>query len=235
MATEAQVKANQANAQHSTGPKTEEGKATVSQNNFRHGLNAKFQVLPWEQQWEYDALFAALRLQHRPETSFEVSLVEKMAQHYWLSRRALSLQENCFSTDELVCEQEKQLALYLRYQTTHERAFERCSDELRKLRNEKHQAEIGFELQKRRQDEDDRKRKQHEAREVRQQADEQRKQANETRRQAAENRKQELHQWAVLLAEAKVDHQHMLTSDIRFPQIVAQLKEEERERAQKAA
>src|SRR5438067_6530345 len=35
---------------------------------------------------------------------------------------ALALQEACFSPDEPLCEQEKQLALYLRYQTTHERA-----------------------------------------------------------------------------------------------------------------
>ena len=84
MATEAQVKANQSNAEHSTGPKTEEGKAIVSQNNFQHGLSGRFQVLPCEPQCEFDSLFAALRLQHRPETCFEVSLVEKMAQHYWL-------------------------------------------------------------------------------------------------------------------------------------------------------
>jgi len=208
MATEAQMKANQSNAQHSTGPTTEEGKAVVSQNRFMHGLSGRFQVLPWEPQCEFDSLFAALRIQHKPETCFEVSLVEKMAQHYWLSRRALSLQETCFSLDAPECEQEKQLALYLRYQTTHERAFQRCADELRKLRNEKRKAEIGFERRE--------QQKQQEAR----------READGARRQAAENRKQQLHQWAVLLAEAKVDHQQMLTSDIRFHQTLAQLKEE---------
>jgi hypothetical protein len=208
MSTEAQRAANQANAQHSTGPKTAEGKAAMSQNNFRHGLSGRFQVLPWEPQCEYDSLFAALRLQHKPETCFEVSLVEKMAQHYWLSRRALSLQETCFNPELPVCEQEKQLALYLRYQTTHERAFQRCADEVRKLTNEKRKAEIGFVSQ-------ERKRKQ-----------EERKEAEEARRQAAENRKQELHQWAVLLAEAKFTHQEVLTSGARLPQILAQMKEE---------
>ena len=223
MSTQAQRAANQANAQHSTGPKTEEGKATVSQNNFRHGLSGRFQILPWESESEFDALFASLRMQHRPETPFEVSLVERMAQEWWLSRRALSLQETCFSLDEPTCEQEKQLALYLRYQTTHERAFQRCSDELRKLRNEKRKAEFGFERKKRQQEGDERKRKQQETRQARQQTDEQRKQANEERRQATEKRKEELHQWAVLLAEAKVDHQHMLTSDVRLQQLLAQM------------
>src|SRR5438045_8349988 len=110
MATEAHMKANQSNAQYSTGPKTAEGKAAISQNNFRHGLSGHFQVLPWEPQCEYDALFASLRMEHKPQTPFEVSLVEKMAQHYWLSRRALSLQETCFNVELPVCDQEKQLA-----------------------------------------------------------------------------------------------------------------------------
>ena len=209
MSTEAQRAANQANAQLSTGPISEEGKAAVSQNNFRHGLVGRFQVLPWEQQWEYESLFSSLRLQHKPETPFEVSLVEKMAQHYWLSRRALSLQETCFSTELPVCEQEKQLALYLRYQSTHERAFERCAKELRTLRNEKRKAEIGFERQER------------------QKKQEERREAAEARRQAAENRKQELHQRAVLLAEAKVGHQEVLTLGARLPLILAQMKQEE--------
>jgi hypothetical protein len=208
MSTEAQRAANQANAQLSTGPTTPEGKAAVSQNNFRHGLNGHFHVLPWEPQCEYDALFASLRMEHKPQTPFEVSLVEKMAQHYWLSRRALSLQETCFSLEMPLCEQEKQLALYLRYQTTHERAFHKCSDELRKLRNEKRRAEIGFESQQRKRTDDTRK------------------EAEEARKQTAENRKQELHQWNVLLAEAKFDHQRVLTSGARLPQILAQMKEE---------
>ena len=61
MGTEAQLKANQANAQHSTGPKSPEGKAAVSQNNFRHGLSGYFQVLPWEKQEEFDELLEDLR------------------------------------------------------------------------------------------------------------------------------------------------------------------------------
>ncbi len=38
MSTQAQILANQANSLHSSGPKTEEGKAISSKNNFRHGL-----------------------------------------------------------------------------------------------------------------------------------------------------------------------------------------------------
>ena len=40
-------------------------------------------------------------------------------------------------------------ALYLRYQTTHERAFYKALNELQKLRNERRKEQIGFESQKR--------------------------------------------------------------------------------------
>ena len=87
MGTEAQLKANQANAQHSTGPKSPEGKAAVSQNNFRHGLSGHFQVLPWEKQEEFDNLRARLRAEHPAYSPFEAELIEKMAQHYWVNWR----------------------------------------------------------------------------------------------------------------------------------------------------
>ncbi len=43
VATEKQVAANQANAKHSTGPRSERGKQVSSQNNFKHGFYAQLQ------------------------------------------------------------------------------------------------------------------------------------------------------------------------------------------------
>ena len=40
-ASKKQIQANRDNAQKSTGPKTDEGKAIVSQNNTKHGLYSK--------------------------------------------------------------------------------------------------------------------------------------------------------------------------------------------------
>ena len=51
MSTEAQIAANRANAEQSTGPKTEEGKAASSRNHSSHGLctyNEIFFMLPHE-------------------------------------------------------------------------------------------------------------------------------------------------------------------------------------------
>jgi len=138
LSIEAQVAANQANSQLSTGPKSAEGKARICLNAFRHGLAGAFLILSDEVREDFDELYEGLRAEHQPQTPTEILLVESMAQHYWMKQRALRLQTLCFDGDE------KSLALYLRYQTTHERAFHKALDTLLKLRAEKHKAEIGF-------------------------------------------------------------------------------------------
>lgn len=212
MSTPAQVAANQANAQLSTGPKSEEGKAAIAHNNFRHGLSGGiFCVADFENRGEYDALHLELAREYTPQTPTEEMLVEKMAQSYWLRRRALGLQNLC--VEQAAAGEgmpEKSLALYMRYQTTHDRAFHAALNALLKIRAEKRRAEIGFESQKQRE-------------------------AAEQRRVAAETRKQELHQWAVLLAEAKVDRQQALTSSGKLPKSAPASEQEPHPTMQQAA
>jgi hypothetical protein len=206
----AQIAANQANAQHSTGPKTEEGKAISCRNNFRHGFSGAFTVLPWEDQNEFDLLLGGLRDEHKPSGLTEMILVDKMAQALWLSKRALMLQHVTFNHELPVCDDPKQLALYLRYQTTNERAFHKCLNDLLRLRAEKRKQEIGFESQIH-------------------------KQADQTRRESSENRKQELHRWAVSLAEAKLDHQLLQNSTLQHSKNDASCEEETQITAERAA
>ncbi len=88
MSTDAQIAANRENAQHSTGPKTETGKAASCMNNFRFGFTGVFEVLESEDQDEFDYLFHGLSVEHQVKTMTERILVIKMAQHHWLSLRA---------------------------------------------------------------------------------------------------------------------------------------------------
>ena len=187
MSTEAQVAANRANAELSTGPKTKEGIAASSRNHTSHGLsyaNGIFFILACESVEAYSILLADLRHEHRPDTETERILVDRMAQHHWLRCRAEGLESGCFREDGTV--NEKGLALYIRYRTSHERAFHKCLNELLKLRAEKREVEIGFESQKRVKEEHTRKQEKHEM-------------------------AKEHHTWEVLLAEAKVDHQVLRT------------------------
>ena len=165
MISDAQLAANRANAQLSTGPKTAEGKEAVALNNFRHGLAGAFHFLAWEKPAEFDNLLSGLRAEHNPQTTTEQILVERMAQHEWLRRRAQTLQHICFDEAGFVAhEKERQFALYLRYQTTHERSFHKCLSELLMLRAEKRKTEIGFESQKQKEAGQARKQELHEAR-----------------------------------------------------------------------
>ncbi|MBV9761832.1 MAG: hypothetical protein JO340_14820 [Acidobacteriaceae bacterium] len=217
MSTDAQIRANRENAQHSTGPQTQPGIAASCQNNFRHGLAGAFSVLPSEDQEEFDALLCGLRAEHRPTTLTESLLIEKMAQHYWLSQRAQRLQDIAMADDLPLRDTERQFALFLRYQTTNDRAFHKCLNDLLKLRAERRKMEIGFESQERKRNEQALKN------------------AEESRRQSAENRRQELHKWAVMLAEAKVDHQLVLNNDAELDQILAANPKLARKESQKAA
>ena len=193
MSTEAQVTANQANAQFSTGPKSDAGKAASSRNNLRHGLTGKFQFFGPEESSQFDRFLAELLDEHQPATPTERLLVEKMAEHAWLGKRALVLQESVLISSQPLSERKSELALFLRYQTTHDRAFQNSLNQLLKLKAEKRKAEIGFETQKL-------------------------KQAEEVRKQTNENRKQELHTWKVLMAEAEVDHRILLNRNLEVSQ-----------------
>ncbi len=120
----------------STGPKTPEGKANSALNNLRHGLAGQFRIIASESEEDFNHLLVLLRDEHEPSTATEEILVTRMAEHVWLSRRALMLQNNAIETED-----QKSLALYLRYQTTNDRAFSKCLADLLKLRKHRYQFE----------------------------------------------------------------------------------------------
>src|SRR5689334_8911533 len=148
LSTSAQFIANQANAQHSTGPKTPEGKAIVAQNNFQHGLSGAFRVLDWESQEEYRALHLALEKEHQPATPTEEMLVETMAHSYWL-RQARSHPAKHLLPQRIARLQRRKTSRSLHpLPGQYDRAFHRALNDLLKLRAEKRKQEIGFESPK---------------------------------------------------------------------------------------
>ena len=90
MATDAQISANQANAQLSTGPRTEQGKARSSQNHLSHGLCSKQFVLQPGQQPDFDAFMADLRDATKPLGAMEFDLFTHLAHASWKLRRCRS-------------------------------------------------------------------------------------------------------------------------------------------------
>ncbi|MBV9611927.1 MAG: hypothetical protein JO091_05620 [Acidobacteriaceae bacterium] len=172
MATAKQIAANRRNAQNSTGPKTPEGKATVSQNRTVHGLCGRFYVVPGiESQEQFDTLLQQFLDENKPKGHTQRELVVKMAQATWLSHRAVRTQNECFILQPRTPEQIKngdipvridnELEHFTRYQAAHDRAYQRAAAELARLKKEERLAEIGFERQKRAEADEIRKAEKH--------------------------------------------------------------------------
>ena len=87
MTSNAQVRANQQNAQKSTGPKSLDGKQKVGSNRITHGILSTKLLLAGEDGKDFQALLGDLQVQLRPVGVLELSLVEKIAVALWRQRR----------------------------------------------------------------------------------------------------------------------------------------------------
>ena len=88
MSSKAQIKANRRNARKSTGPKTAEGKAVVSQNAVKHGLFAPQDVRNCEKQADFDEFRAELLAGLAPVGGVESMLASRIVSLSWRLKRA---------------------------------------------------------------------------------------------------------------------------------------------------
>jgi hypothetical protein len=150
MPTQKQIDSNKANAQKSTGPRTEEGKAKSCLNRLSHGFASSATIIPGEDPEEFKALLTDLAAEHQPATATEQVLVEKMASSQWLSLRAFRLQGEAFLDQTLNGTKfgvPKDLGVLIRYHNTAERAFHKAHNEFVKAKKQRSNSEFGFEPQ----------------------------------------------------------------------------------------
>ena len=93
----AKLEANRRNAQHSTGPKTPEGKMQSRRNALKHGMLASDWFITEgdgaENAAEFNEFLTVLREDLEPAGALEEILVEKMAICCWRQRRVLKCEE----------------------------------------------------------------------------------------------------------------------------------------------
>jgi len=89
--------ANRANAQLSTGPRTEVGKRKVATNALTHGLTAKRMVLPLEDQAAFDDLVAQMWAKLDPVGALEAALAERVVGCFWRLRRCATIEQQILS------------------------------------------------------------------------------------------------------------------------------------------
>jgi hypothetical protein len=93
----AQIAANQANAQLSTGPKTAAGKAKSSLNAVSTGLTGKTVLLPHEDAQVYSDHIASFIARYNPSTPEEREIVQELAQTKWRLLRVPQLEEDLYA------------------------------------------------------------------------------------------------------------------------------------------
>ncbi len=92
MATELQIIANRRNARKSTGPRTSEGKAAISQNAVKHGLLARQAVISSESQADFDLYRQQLLDELAPVSPMESVLAERIVSLSWRLKRVCRIQ-----------------------------------------------------------------------------------------------------------------------------------------------
>jgi hypothetical protein len=85
---------NRANAQHSTGPKTDSGKQKSSFNAIKHNLTGQSLILQPDEFEAYDRLTKALREELKPETEMERQTVQKIIDTNFRLNRIAGLENN---------------------------------------------------------------------------------------------------------------------------------------------
>jgi len=98
MATPAQINANRANAQKSTGPRSVEGKSASRFNALKHGIDAASIVIPGEDPADYDALVAQYLDEYRPHSASESFHVDIMIRAAWQKRRLETVEADLYRT-----------------------------------------------------------------------------------------------------------------------------------------
>jgi hypothetical protein len=153
MATQKQILANRANALHSTGPITPEGKKIASQNSTRHGMLAQTVVLEGESKDRFEEVLNGYIALIKPRSDAETALVETMTIARWKQMRIWGIEKAGFQlemsressahganatrgylTFKRLADTSRVLDLTHRYDTGYERQFCRAYAFLLKLR-----------------------------------------------------------------------------------------------------
>ena len=152
MTSERKKAANRANALHSTGPRTQNGKDLVRFNAFRHGLLAQDVVLPGEDGDAFEDLFNQVRANLSPIGPIEEFLVNRVVNAMWRLQRLARAETALFHSrvqglkaDLLGIEvrsHEKGLELQWRNDITDQAAHAEASEALARASYERNRDEV---------------------------------------------------------------------------------------------
>lgn len=125
---------NRANAQHSTGPRTLEGKAASSKNSLQHGIYSRQP----ENRQHIEHHFRLFAQEHKPGSETETLLVSEMAEHWVRLHRYRSIEADLLSKESFLI---SQMTAVHKFMNAAERSFYKALTTLRSLQAERRKAE----------------------------------------------------------------------------------------------
>jgi hypothetical protein len=131
--SEKQQEANRQNAQHSTGPKTPEGKQAVRLNAVTFGLRARSLLIAGEDPEEYAQLWGDLAVEWQPKTKSERLYVEQMSTSQWLLARIAKGESQLYDAAIPIDKKFSLLREVASQRTRLERSFTSAMHELQQL------------------------------------------------------------------------------------------------------
>ena len=126
MSSERQIEANRENAQHSTGPATEEGKAQSCQNARKHGLTSASVFIAPGREDEFHGLYTEFFSEIRPVGILQAEYFEQLIHARW----NLGLARE-FHAQGLAEMDDRKIASGARYVAQFERAFAKAHQALK--------------------------------------------------------------------------------------------------------
>jgi hypothetical protein len=128
---------NRRNAQHSTGPKSPEGKKAASLNAVTYGLRTRSLLIAGENIADYWRLWDSLENEWQPETPTERLYLEQMSTCQWLLARMATSENRIYEAGLPLQAQFDLLDRVARHCTRLERSFTTAMHELKQLQKER--------------------------------------------------------------------------------------------------
>ena len=97
MTSTAQLAANMANSQKSSGPTSDAGKQRTRLNAYRHGLTGQICIFTIDEQQAFDKHCTGIREALEPVGALELDLAQAIAEDRWRLKRARSLESGIFA------------------------------------------------------------------------------------------------------------------------------------------
>jgi len=137
-----QQQANRQNAEHSTGPKSPEGKAAIRFNALTFGLRTRATILPDEICADYSKLWDELEAHWQPQDRIELCHLETMVTSQWLLARVAQSEQKVYAFIEFGEQQFKMLAYVAKQRAQLERSFRTAIEDMKQSQKERRQQHV---------------------------------------------------------------------------------------------